>query len=500
MEIGVLRGHSNVVTSVAFSPNGTQIASASWDQTVKLWDAAARCEIATLKGHSNRNWSVTFSPNGKQIASASLDKTVKLWDVEARREIATLRGHSGGVRCVAYSSDGLRIASGSATQDGAIKLWDAATGEETATLQGHTNAISSIAFSPDGTQLASGGEDKTIKLWDVSTGQEITTFRGHTGAVWSVAFSPDGTRIISGSFDWTVKLWDVATGQETATLKGHGSFVTSALFSPDGTRIVSGSVDQTVKLWDARPWTPELRTTQWALSVVKSRCDNLQSKAEVMRAIAEDRTINDAVRRRAEELADAYWERRITSEASRLVLGLFSKALVKRQAANTIVKDPTLGAAVRERALELVQQMRENADALNEASWNVVRQPDLPPDRYDAALEQAETACREQPENGNYWNTLGVAQYRAGRYAEAAKTLIRSGELNTKQLGGHHPADIAFLSMSQARLRQNDESLKSLATLRQLLEQERWKNNADAQGFLREAEAVILTSQHDFSK
>ncbi|MBW4504085.1 MAG: WD40 repeat domain-containing protein [Scytonema hyalinum WJT4-NPBG1] len=159
----------------------------------------------TLGGHAKQVYGVSFSPDGKMLATASADNTVKLWDTSTDKQIKTLKGHTNSVNGVSFSPNGKMLAT--ASGDNTVKLWDTSTGKQIKTLKGHTNSVNGVSFSPNGKMLATASGDNTVKLWDTSTGKQIKTLKGHTNSVNGVSFSPNGKMLATASGDYRVRLW-----------------------------------------------------------------------------------------------------------------------------------------------------------------------------------------------------------------------------------------------------------------------------------------------------
>jgi WD40 repeat protein len=206
-----------------------------------------------LKGHTALVYSLAFSPDGKLLATASFDNTIKFWAWPEGKESRTLTGHTGNVYCIAFNKEGTTLASSSLDQS--IRLWDVAEGKSIREIKGHTGIVDSVTFSPDGKMLASGSADKSVRLWNPEDGKEVKNLGTHANSVYSVAFSPDGKYLASGGADNLVKLWDVAGQKLHKELKGHTAAVTGVLFTPDSASVLSISQDRFLRQWDANEGT-----------------------------------------------------------------------------------------------------------------------------------------------------------------------------------------------------------------------------------------------------
>ena len=239
-------------------------ASASWDKTIKIWNLPKKSCVRTLTGHLGRVYSVAFSPCGTKVLSASKDKTLKMWDVgenckDDERCICTLEGHTRRVLHCSFSQRSFLAASASA--DMTVRVWDTVAATCIFILTGHIGTVHRCAFSVDGSFLVSASHDKTLRVWDIrdgggSTIEVIRTHGVHSpyrsqnwGFVYGCSMSWNSRLVVSASSDKTVSVWDRRSHRELVSLKGHDREVNACCISPDGSFIVSASNDTMLRIW-----------------------------------------------------------------------------------------------------------------------------------------------------------------------------------------------------------------------------------------------------------
>lgn len=244
--VRTLPAHAGYIYSIAVSPDGSRLASAGQDRTIKIWDTSNWQLHATLTGHTNYVNGVAFSADGRRLVSGSDDRTVRVWDINSSRELLTLRGHVDAVYGVAFSPDGRHVASAG----DAVKVWDARESLERLVLAGHSAPVHGVAFSPNGRLIASCGPDQSVIIWDATTGLKRHALNEHRAELECVAFHPTRSLLASGGGDGGVQFWDTDAWRPIEHMKEHQDRVRCVAFSPDGRWLATASDDATIALWD----------------------------------------------------------------------------------------------------------------------------------------------------------------------------------------------------------------------------------------------------------
>ena len=307
-----LKGHTDQVSAVAFSPDGTRLVTGSFDDTARIWETTRRRDTLTLRGHTGAVVDIALSPGGDKIVSAGTDGALRLWNTITGSSLGVITSERSPFTATAYSDDGKYIAAGAA--DGTVQIIEADVPRNRKTVKIGAGGVTSLAFAPkssalcvsiaaqntkdpsgnglylltvpdgvvhrtlskgqpmvvslaysrDGAKIVTGGADNVVRIIDGNNGRMLREWRSNTTSdlqtssyVASVCFSHDGSRVAAaeadqtGSGDNTARVYDVHSGNLALVLKGHANSLYSVAFSPDDSRIITGSADKTARLWDS---------------------------------------------------------------------------------------------------------------------------------------------------------------------------------------------------------------------------------------------------------
>jgi WD40 repeat protein len=251
-----LSGHSDIVATVEFRPDGTQLATGGWDWTTKIWDLSSGQEVLSLP-----SWITTYVPDGSQMVTTTLDGPPVILDANSGQELLRLSDPPGS-GLLKFTEDYKKVFKGS--YDGKLILWDLTTDQEILSFPAHVTTINDVAVHPDGIHVATASFDGTAKIWDISPqgNREWLTISGVTGLRPKVAYSPDGTRLATSGTDNSAVIWDAQTGKELVTMPGHIDVLYDIAFSPDGSRLATCSRDSTVRIWNSTTGKELLRLSK----------------------------------------------------------------------------------------------------------------------------------------------------------------------------------------------------------------------------------------------
>ncbi len=246
-----LTGHTELVNAVALSSDGKLVASASADQTVRLYDLAAGNQLRQLATQSGIMTALDFSPDNATVAAANATGSILFRKTADAADQLYVAGHVGPINAIDFRADGQRIAS--AGQDGTIRVWSLP--QPAAQLAGHTLPVQAAAATADGKLIATASADKLIRLWAPAGGESTATLTGHEQPVHSIAFRPDGAEVASGDALGFVRFWDVAKAEPGMIAGAHDGPIRTVAYHPTAPQLLTGSDDGTIKLWQL-PLTP----------------------------------------------------------------------------------------------------------------------------------------------------------------------------------------------------------------------------------------------------
>ena len=252
-----LRGHTDIIGRIAWSPDGRMLATPSKDNKILIWDTETGEILHSLVGHNKSIFCVAWSPDGKLLAYGGDDSKVLLWDTNEWKTMLILEMPIySNVLDIKWSPKGNMLACGTGSNDNSVRIWKTESWEMYRKFGGHSDGVFSLRWLHGGESIASGSgsPDNTIRFWDVGSDKLLGKLSGHQAGVTCLTLSPNGSKLASSSSDKTIRIWDINSMREIKTLEGHTGFVSSVDFSSDGLLLASKSSDSSINLWRTDTW------------------------------------------------------------------------------------------------------------------------------------------------------------------------------------------------------------------------------------------------------
>jgi WD40 repeat protein len=488
-EEAVFRGHSALLSGLAFHPKGERIAAMAVDGRVKTWDLPPPDAAYAIPAQPQPKWQdLRLSPDGQVVAGVvelKGKKEIRILDLQSAREALppratlVLKEVTSRPSAPVFSPDGGQVAFvDGGPHDGQkkpdqVEVWNTRTGQQRIVLPlpGRPSHLGSLAFSGDGDRLGlrldpAGSAEGESLVWDLRNGKELFTLKG--GGRQAIALSPDGKHLAAGAERaaegaFALRIWDVQQGQLARTLNALDA-VRQLVFSPDGKRLAAaGWNNHSVELYELATGRGALLKGHQAdvVALAFSRDGKRLATSEFNGHVkiwdAEDGeevlTLQDDQGARGDlaftgdgRLIRSNFAGRVKTwdarplvphveaqeRAASLVARLIRDLAAKGEVIEHIKTDGGLAAPVREAALDIAGRYQEDQSVLDEAAWKVVKSAGRTTEEYRLALRQAQAACAIEPENGGYLAVFGACQYRMGLHAEAVNTLERSEKINAQ--------------------------------------------------------------------
>jgi len=524
-ELRTLKGSEGPIGHMSFSPDGASLVVCRDDRDYfSVWNTL-NGELVRDGWHDDAVNVAIFSGDGLQLASGSRDKSIRLWDATSGKVLRVLNGHEADVTSLAFFSDDVRLASTS--RDATIRVWNSQTAESLAVLKGHAAEVLSVTVSPDDTTLLSAGLDKTIRVWDVASGIERRRIPMSQEQVVQVLFSPDGSKFASVGSGHSIIVWELANGQQVQSFSGLQEEVLSVVFSQDGKRLTAFDVKGDQLAWDIESGrllqSSEQTRTKWSSSLNPS-VDGMIALPNGRDVTLKDinhqsNTEQELVFRKHFAAPKPKWHKaqaEAFEAAANWHAACFHRAWLLKIAPSDAWRyddlhrayDRLLAAApgqsvvlplmVRDmlsvpRGMEFPQVTEITAEERNNAVWEIVKSPVTDRsqlDEYD--LNQIKDICQKLGK-GYYFNTLGVLQYRLGRFEEAVVSLNKSIELSSAETGKMEPSasDLGFLALCQFRLGNIDKARELRAGFQKAAAAPDVVLNTETQQLIREVQAAF---------